>query len=389
MRYTKLAIVALAALLLSACGQPRFRVEGNVEGAEGKTLYFEQQGLGAVTMLDSQVLDAAGRFRFKAEVPSYPEFYRLRLEGKSIPLAVDSVVHLVIHSQADHFNTAYRVEGSEVCLQLQELLQLRQEVAARYDTVNAVFRQKEMSQEAYIEAIRAMVDDYKQSALPFIYGNPRSAAAYYALYQRLQRLLLFNPNDRGDNQAFAAVATSWQQFYPESPRTANLVRLALSGMSQIRKERQQSEATEHRPEVVELDKMPSFDITLPNIFGQVVSLSSLEGKVVMLDFTAYQTDYSAARTLTMRELYNRYETYGFEIFQVSLDTDEHFWKTSALNLPWVCVRDANSLRSVHAQQYYVQKLPTFFLIDRHGNIAARDETIKDLEKEIVRLLREK
>lgn len=389
MRYTKLAIIALAALLLSACGQPRFRVEGNVEGAEGKTLYFEQQGLGAVTMLDSQVLDAAGRFRFKAEVPAYPEFYRLRLEGKSIPLAVDSVVHLVVHSRAEHFNTAYQVEGSEVCLQLQELLQLRQEVAARYDSVNAVFRQKEISQEAYIEAIRAMVDDYKQQALPFIYGNPRSAAAYYALYQRLQRLLLFNPNDRNDNQAFAAVATSWQQFYPESPRTANLVRLALSGMSQIRKERQQSEATMHRPEVVELDKMPYFDINLPNIFGQTVSLSSLEGKVVMLDFTAYQTDYSAARTLTMRELYNRYETYGFEIFQVSLDTDEHFWKTSALNLPWVCVRDANSLRSIYALQYYVQKLPTFFLIDRHGNIAARDETIKDLEKEIVRLLREK
>ena len=109
----------------------------------------------------------------------------------------------------------------------------------------------------------------------------------------------------------------------------------------------------------------------------------------MLDFTAYQTDYSASRTLTMRELYNRYESYGFEIFQVSLDTDEHFWKTSALNLPWICVRDQNSLRSTYALQYYVQQLPTFFLIDRHGNIAARDETIKDLEKEIVRLLREK
>jgi len=389
MRNTGLITLLVAALLLTACGQPRFSVEGTVEDAEGQTLYFEQQALASINLLDSQVLNASGRFCFKATVPAYPEFYRLRLGGKSIPLAVDTVVHVKIHSDAGQFNTAYQVEGSFVCEQLQELSQMKREVGFRYDTLNASFRQREISQEGYIEAIRSLVDDYKQQALPYIYGNPKSAAAYYALYQRLQKLLLFNPADRVDNQAFAAVATSWQYFYPESPRTGNLVHLALSGMKQIRQERQQREEPGNRPEIVERDKMPYFDITLPNIFGQPVSLSSLEGKVIMLDFTAYQTDYSAARTLTMRELYNRYEDAGFEIFQVSLDTDEHFWKTSALNLPWVCVRDQNSLRSVYAKQYYVQQLPTFFLIDRHGFMAARDESIQDLEKEIVRLLREK
>ncbi|MBO7233038.1 MAG: thioredoxin family protein, partial [Bacteroidales bacterium] len=89
----------------------------------------------------------------------------------------------------------------------------------------------------------------------------------------------------------------------------------------------------------------------------------------------------------MRELYQQFEGRGFEIYQVSLDTDEHFWKTSALNLPWVCVRDSRSLASPYLPMYNVQQIPTFFLIDKEGHLVARDETIKDLAKEIVDLLR--
>ncbi|HOQ57893.1 MAG TPA: thioredoxin family protein, partial [Bacteroidales bacterium] len=115
-------------------------------------------------------------------------------------------------------------------------------------------------------------------------------------------------------------------------------------------------------------------------------LSSLEGKVILLDFTAFQANYSAARTIEMRELYNRYELYGFEIYQVSLDPDEHFWKTGALNLPWICVRDKNLLNSAYLSMYNVSNLPSYFLIDRQGNLAGRDETIQNLDEAIQKLL---
>ena len=114
--------------------------------------------------------------------------------------------------------------------------------------------------------------------------------------------------------------------------------------------------------------------------------SDLEGKVILLDFTAYQTDYSAARTLQMRELYQMFEGRGFEIYQVSLDTDEHFWKTSADNLPWVCVRDAQGAYSQYASLYNVTNLPSAFLVGRDNVLKARMDNVEDLEAEIKKLL---
>ncbi|MDD3907031.1 MAG: thioredoxin family protein, partial [Bacteroidales bacterium] len=107
---------------------------------------------------------------------------------------------------------------------------------------------------------------------------------------------------------------------------------------------------------------------------------------ILLDFTAYQAEKSATRNLYFRELYNKYKDRGFEIYQISLDTDENLWKTGASHLPWVCVRDRNSLRSGYLSTYNVQNLPTFFLMDKAGNIVARDAMISDLNKEIQKLL---
>ena len=138
--------------------------------------------------------------------------------------------------------------------------------------------------------------------------------------------------------------------------------------------------------VHEQDKSTYFEITLPNIYDKVLSLSSLKGKVVLLDFTAYQAEFSPSRNLRLRELYNSYSKQGFEIYQVSFDTDENLWKTAAANLPWVCVHDKNNAQSQYLTTYNVQNLPTFFLIDRGGNLTSRDAMIKDLNKEIMKLL---
>ncbi len=374
-------------LLLTAC-QERFSVEGNVDNAENQTLYFEWQSLEGTQLLDSAVLKADGKFSFKAKMPTSPEFYRVRMGRQSIPLAVDSLCHIVISTDSAHFNTDYMLEGSSQSLYLKELSLLQKQTLADFDSIDALWTSGKLKREDYMNAMTACVRSYKDKATGYIYRDPKSPAAYFALYQRLHRYLIFNPNDKDDNKLYAAVATSWELFYPESKRTQNLKRLTLTGLSEVRKQRQAEEIPTPSIEIKEIDFLPYFNIELPDIFGQTQPLSSLEGKVILLDFTAYQTDYSAARTLNMRELYKQFEGRGFEIYQVSLDTDEHFWKTSALNLPWVCVRDSRSLASPHLVQYNVQNIPTYFLIDKKGNLIGRDETIEDLGKEIVRLLKQ-
>ena len=115
-------------------------------------------------------------------------------------------------------------------------------------------------------------------------------------------------------------------------------------------------------------------------------LTDLKGKVVILDFTIYQSAVSATHNYMLRDLYDKYAARGLEIYQVSLDADEHYWKTTANNLPWICVRDGNGIYSTYATAYNVQNLPTLFLVTRANELSARSETIKDLEAAVKALL---
>ena len=115
-------------------------------------------------------------------------------------------------------------------------------------------------------------------------------------------------------------------------------------------------------------------------------LTELKGKVVILDFTIYQSAVSASHNYMLRELYDKYASQGLEIYQVSLDADEHYWKTTADNLPWICVRDANGVYSSIAAAYNVQNMPSIFLVNRNNELSVRGELIKDLEAEVKKLL---
>ena len=88
----------------------------------------------------------------------------------------------------------------------------------------------------------------------------------------------------------------------------------------------------------------------------------------------------------LRDLYDKYAGSGLEIYQVSLDADEHYWKTTADNLPWICVRDGNGIYSSITALYNVQSVPTLFLINRNNELSSRGENIKDLEAAVKALL---
>lgn len=128
------------------------------------------------------------------------------------------------------------------------------------------------------------------------------------------------------------------------------------------------------------------EIALPDNKGVTRKLTELKGKVVMLDFHVFATKSSTARIMQLRELYNKYHAQGFEIYQVSLDPDEHFWKEKVAALPWVCVHDENASASESATLYNVQNIPTFFLIDKNNVLQKRDVQIKDIDAEIKAML---
>ena len=221
--------------------------------------------------------------------------------------------------------------------------------------------------------------------MEYIYAAPGKPYAYFALFQRLGGELIFDPlTVRDDIRCFAAVATNLDLYYPESERAKHLKNIATKGMRNTR----QPQTIDYSAIQDKIVEASIIDINLPDIDGIEHRLTDLKGKAVMLDFTAYDHEQSAARVIILRELYNKYADQGFEIYQVSLDPDEHFWKTAAENIPWICVRDEEAPYSRSATLYGIRELPTYFLINRAGELVMRDTAVKDLEAEIQRLLTE-
>ena len=118
----KVTFAALAALTITACSSgPKFQVNGDVSGADGKMLYLEASGLEGIVPLDSVKLKGEGTFSFKQPRPESPEFYRLRIDDKIINFSVDSIETIQIKAPYVDFSTTYTVEGSENSNKIKEL----------------------------------------------------------------------------------------------------------------------------------------------------------------------------------------------------------------------------------------------------------------------------
>lgn len=381
----KITLVALVALALGSCNNgPRFNVNGEVADADGKMLYLEASGLEGIIPLDSVKLSSKGSFSFKQARPESPEFYRLRIEDKVINFSVDSTETIAINAPYTEFATAYIVEGSENSRKIKELslkqARLQQDVN---ELLNAA-RANKIRNDVFEDSLSALVNDYKNDVkINYIFAEPNTAAAYFALFQKLNDYLIFDPlNNKDDIKCFAAVATSLNNTYPHAVRSKNLYNIVIKGMKNTRTPVKKTIEIP-KEKIVETGLI---DISLRDLKGNIRKLTDLKGKVVLLDFSVYQTQTGAPHNLMLRDLYNKYASQGFEIYQVSLDADEHFWKTSADNLPWICVRDGNGVYSTNAAVYNVRQLPAYFLINRKNELSGRGEDIKDLDSAIKELL---
>ncbi len=378
----KYVIAALVALTMASCGEKKFHVEGNITNAKDSVLYFENIALTGIDVLDSVKLGDDGAFSFSGAQTEAPEFYRLRISNQIISLSIDSTETVTVKAEYPQMASKYEVSGSENCQKIQELALLQMDLQQRAINVS---RNDTLSIDQVNDSILAMVNAYKQDVKTrYIYAHPDKAYAYFALFQTLGNMLLFNPRtNRDDIKAFAAVATSWDHQWPTAERGANLHNIAIEGMKNVRIADAENSRTIDPSKVQEAGLI---DIALRDNKGQMRHLTDLKGKVVLLDFHIFNMDESPARILLLRELYNKYSAQGLEIYQVSLDGDEHFWKQQTAALPWISVRDENGINSSILTLYNVQNVPEFFLIDRGNNIIGRSQTIKDVEQEIQKLL---
>lgn len=389
MKINKLIVsvaLALAATAVSSCSGEKFKVSGNIADAKDSTLYFENMSLNGPVAIDSIKLGADGSFTFEGETKGNPEFYRLRIDRQIINIGVDSTESISVKASYPTMSTDYHVEGSEQCAKIKQLatMQTRLQIA-----VNAIAQNPNVTYQKEADSIQTVIEAYKNIVKKdFIFKEPKATSSYFALFQTFsvngRTMLIFDPRSKkSDVQVFAAVATSWDTFYPGSERGQNLHNIAIEGMKNVRIIQAGQKQAIDASKVVDAGVI---EIALPDNKGNIRKLTSLKGKVVLLDFHVFESKGSAQRIMKLRELYNKYSRRGLEIYQVSLDPDEHFWKESVAALPWICVRDEDAMSSVNAAHYNVQSVPTFFLIDKNNVLQKRDSQIGDIDKEIKSML---
>ena len=379
----KAAAVVLAALSIASCNNNKFTVEGQIAGAKDSVLYFENVGLEGINVLDSVKLNDNGDFSFSQDATTAPEFYRLRIADQIINVSIDSTETVQVKGQYPGMASNYTISGSENCEKIRELALKQIDLQAK---AIALQSNTELGIAKANDSIQSMINAYKEEVKRnYIYKEPYKAYAYFALFQAIGNYLIFNPRaNKEDIKAFAAVATSWDTYYPHAERGQNLHNIAIEGMKNQRIVEAQN--ADIQIEASKVQEAGVLDIALLDNNGNMRHLTDLKGQVVLLDFHVFALKDSPARIIQLRELYNKYHAQGLEIYQVSLDSDEHFWKQQTAALPWISVRDEDGAGSQRLTLYNIQAVPDFFVIDRGNNLVKRAAQIADLEAEIKKLL---
>ncbi|MEM9819772.1 MAG: TlpA disulfide reductase family protein [Bacteroidota bacterium] len=131
------------------------------------------------------------------------------------------------------------------------------------------------------------------------------------------------------------------------------------------------------------------DLELRNPDGEMVALSSLKGKVVLVEFWAsYCMLCTEEHCYYFKPLYNAFKDQGFEIYSVSIDSSAHNWLKviERDQLDWVQVSDLMGNDSPINEKFEVNSLPTNYLLDQDGKILARNIPVEELEDTLSMLL---
>lgn len=374
-------LLGAAAVVFTACNnKQQFTVQGEIDNATDSMLYLENMALDGAQIVDSVKLGEKGEFSLKSDASEAPEFYRLRIAGQIINFCADSTATINVKSQYPNMANNYTIDGCEQCKVIQQLAY--KQIALQQQAIN-IQKSRELSYQQGADSIQKVIAAYREDVKKnFIYKHPDWASSYFALFQYVGQQLIFDPTANADNiKVFQAVATSWDNKYPDSERGQNLHNITMARLEDIRYVKAQNANAQNA--LAQAEVAGCINIKLTDNHGKEQNLNALKGKVVLLDFHLFASEKSTERIMLLRDLYNKFHDQGLEIFQVSLDTDQHFWKTQTEALPWISVNDVSAQS---AMIYNVQSAPTFFLLNRNNELVKRDAQMKDVEAEVKALL---
>lgn len=376
------SLLIILAVLIAGCSKKnKFVIEGKITNAAGKYIYLDELKLTVNQTVDSIKIDKNGEFKFEGNV-GFPTFYLLKLsENNFITLLVDSVDRVQVYADAANFSREYAVVGSDGSRLVQELNNQLSITKHKLDSIRnlTVLYRAHNNYSELKEDWDTEMTEIKKSQVEyssdFVQKHPFSMASVLALYQK------FDDNNYvvQDLQSLKVAASALNSVFPNSEHVQALYLNTLKLMK--------DEQNQKLRRIIEQAGTNSPDIVLPNPDGKEISLSSLHGKYVLLQFWAAVDKGSRIQNPVLVELYKKYKSKKFEIYQVSIDENRFEW-VDAIDkdkLSWINVGDMKG--SVGAvNNFNVQQIPFNYLLDPDGKIVAKNVMGPDLNKLLGKLL---
>jgi len=381
--------IFLLLFIVYSCNQKESTivVKGEIEDAANSYIHIQELTVKGDGLKDSIKLGKSGSFKFKRKT-EYPVFYNLRVgNGKPMTILAMPRQKIVITGHGDSILYNSKIKGSEES-RLVQILSLRLDITQkRLDSLNRVYKQfldnrnivniKNLLEMTY----QRFIDEQRDFNISFIKQYPTSYASLMALYQQIDSKSFILYKDE-DLQYFAKVDSSLYKQYPLAPYVLSL----HSNVIQMREQQNK----------MKLQKMFSDmgakaqEIALPSPKGDTIRLSSLKGKIILIDFWASWNTPSRSENSNLVKLYRKYKSKGFEIYQVSLDKTKDAWMKAIKDdgLTWIQVSDLKYWDSPVAKAYNVESVPASFLLDKDGTIMSKNLNGNALTERLASILGE-
>lgn len=365
----KLLYLLPAVLITFACTNSKIvRIDAKVEMLPNKPIVLKVLDIDQQRTVDTIKTDEDGVFRYKIKkAGASPEFYYFYYnENKIASLIVKGGdrVHLI----TDSLGNFPRYEGSKETILLDSLEKELQQNLFKFASLSEIYEKSKVSgNTALADSLNLVLGNMyvkqKQAAIKHIFRHPYSFTNLVLLYQSFPGdLQLFA--DVKDALIFQRVHDSLKTLYPESRYLPIIEKESTSRMN--------IDALSVKLGTTTVTNLP--EIKLPDMNAKVRTLSSLEGKVVVLMFWSITSAEQKMYNQELIEIYNKYHDKGFEIFQVSADADKTAWGTTVMEqkLPWISVHDRDGVASAALRNYNISQFPTIFIINREGEIVAKN-----------------
>lgn len=363
-----------------SCSRSRTEISGQLIGGSVQILTLERLDVNRTTLIDSIETDKAGSFGFRIKQEEPGLFILKNEQGDLINLLLFPGDMANVRTSSDAFGSGYEVDGSEESEKIRQLVEhltnTRNDLDSLLSMVDSLENPDDPQMELIEQAYAQTIIKQKRYTIRFIVENMSSLSSIYALYQKYdnQTPILGTSSDL---QYFKSVADSLQVTHPENSLTRSL-------QADIKLKEQE---IENAMQVEELLGMADeeitglLDLSIPDRNGSEITLSSLQGKVILVFFWASDNQASVEALLQLRNTYNRYHNRGFEVYAISLDNDKVQWMQSIdyNEFDWINVSELTYPDSKAQIFYNVTSLPTTFLINREGDIVARNLYGRTLE----------